>query len=58
MFVASPASAQFPRDAYVSVGIGWDYANRVTFESNGALLELDRSQHQPAVALGTKLGDG
>ena len=56
--VASPASAQFPRDAYVSVGIGWDYADRVTFESNGALLELDRSQYQPAVALGTKLGDG
>jgi opacity protein-like surface antigen len=56
--VASPASAQFPRDAYVSVGIGWDYADRVTFESNGALLELDQSQSQPAVALGTKLGAG
>jgi opacity protein-like surface antigen len=54
---AAPAYAEFPRDWYVSAGVGWDYPKRVTFESNGALLELDRGVYRPIAALGTSLGD-
>ena len=39
--LVAPAAAEFPRDWYVSAGVGWDYGDRVTFESNGALLEID-----------------
>ena len=54
---ASPTYGDFPRDWYVSGGVGWDYADRVTFESNAALLEFDRAIYQPTAALGIKLGD-
>ncbi|MDH3641649.1 MAG: porin family protein, partial [Gammaproteobacteria bacterium] len=40
-----------------SAGVGWDYAKRVTFDSNNALLELDRGLYLPIAAIGTSVGD-
>jgi opacity protein-like surface antigen len=55
--LVAPAAAEFPRDWYVSAGVGWDYGDRVTFESNGALLEIDRGTYRPTAAIGVKIGD-
>ena len=53
---AAPASSQPLRDWYASLGVGWDHAERVTFE-DGSLLEIDRRGWRPNAALGAKFGD-
>lgn len=55
--LAPPAYADFPRDWYVSAGVGWGYADSVTFDEHDALLEIDRGIYLPSGALGVKLGD-
>ena len=55
-FAATPANSDMLRDWYISAGLGWDHADRVTFE-NGALLEIDRRGYRPNAALGAKFGE-
>ncbi len=53
----TPAHAQVPRDWYVGVGTGWDYAEKVRFEGSNAGLEYDRHALQPLLAVGARLSD-
>jgi opacity protein-like surface antigen len=53
----TPVHAEAPRDWYVGVGAGWDYAEKVRFEGSNAGLEYDRRALQPLLAVGARFGD-
>ena len=56
-FAATPAHAEFPRDWYVSAGLGWNYAHAITLDSIDARVDLDQAIYQPSAALGVRVYD-
>lgn len=55
--LASSVCAESPRDWYASLGVGWGYPEKVTFEETDAVLEFDRGRYLPVGAVGAKFGD-
>jgi len=55
--VSAPAYADLIDDFYLSAGAGWDYANEIKLDSNGARMNFDQGVFQPIVAIGMRFRD-
>ena len=54
---SAPVSADLIDQFYLSAGAGWDYANGVKLDSNGAEMNFDQGVFQPTVAVGMRFMD-
>ena len=52
--LSAPVSADLIDDFYLSTGAGWDYANEIKLDSNGAKMNFDQGVFQPTVAIGMR----
>lgn len=55
--LSAPASADLIDDFYLSAGAGWDYAQEIKLDSNGARMNFDQGVFQPTVAIGMRFLD-
>ncbi len=55
--LSAPASADLIDDFYLSAGAGWDYADDLKLDSNGAVMRFDQGVFQPNLAIGMRFMD-
>ena len=55
--LSAPASADLFDNIYLSAGTGWDYADDLKLDSNGAVMNFDQGVFQPTVAIGFRFMD-
>lgn len=55
--LSAPVSADLIDNFYLSAGAGWDYADDLKLDSNGAVMRFDQGVFQPSIAIGMRFMD-